>query len=68
MIADDKTHSHAMLYLAVQRQAAALAALGVKPGDRVLLVAGNRPEVLALLRVYTQPAYSSLALKWVRMS
>jgi long-chain acyl-CoA synthetase len=49
VITDDKTQSHAMLYLAVQRQAAALSALGVRPGDRVLLVAGNRPEVLALL-------------------
>lgn len=48
-ITDDGIYSHAMLYLAVQRQAAALSALGVKRGDRVLLVAGNRAEVLALL-------------------
>jgi acyl-CoA synthetase (AMP-forming)/AMP-acid ligase II len=44
-----ETYSHSMLYRAVQRQAAALSMLGVKSGDRVLLVAGNRAEVLALL-------------------
>ena len=44
-----QTYSHGLLYQAVQRQAAALAALGVKPGDRVVLVAGNRAEVLVLL-------------------
>ena len=48
-IVSDETHSHAMIYLAVQRQAAAMSALGVKPGDRVLMVAGNRAEVLVLL-------------------
>lgn len=49
VIVNGHTHSHAMLYEAVQRQAAALAALGVKPGDRVLLLADNRTEVLVLL-------------------
>lgn len=43
------THTHAMLYEAVQRQAAALAAMGVKHGDRLVLLAGNRTEVLVLL-------------------
>ena len=49
VIAGDDTHAHAVLYAAVQAQAAALAALGVRRGDRVLLLAGNRPEVLVLL-------------------
>ena len=49
VMADGNMHSHAMLYQAVQGQAAALAAMGVKRGDRVLLLAGNRPEVLVLL-------------------
>ena len=49
VIINDHLHTHARLYQAVQRQAAALSAMGVKPGDRVLLVAGNRAEVLALL-------------------
>ena len=49
LIVDDNTHTHAALYAAVQRQAAALAALGVRRGDRVVVVAGNRPEVLVLL-------------------
>ena len=49
LIVDDNTHTHAALYAAVQRQAAALAALGVQRGDRVIVVAGNRPEVLVLL-------------------
>lgn len=43
------TLSHADLHQAVQRQAAALFALGVRPGDRVVLLAGNRAEVLVLL-------------------
>lgn len=49
VIVDGDIHSHAMLYEAVQRQAAALAAVGVKQGDRVVLLAGNRTEVLVLL-------------------
>lgn len=49
VVADGATHSHAMLYQAVQSQASTLAAMGVKRGDRVLLLAGNRPEVLVLL-------------------
>ncbi len=53
VIVNDETasqiYSHSMLYQAVQRQAAALSTLGVKSGDRVLLLAGNRAEVLVLL-------------------
>jgi acyl-CoA synthetase (AMP-forming)/AMP-acid ligase II len=49
VVIDGDTHTHAMLYEAVQRQAAAMAAMGVKRGDRVLLLAGNRTEVLVLL-------------------
>jgi long-chain acyl-CoA synthetase len=46
---DGHTHSHAMLYQAVQHQAASLAAMGVKQGDRVLVLSANRTEVLMLL-------------------
>lgn len=46
---NSETYSHSMLYQAVQGQAAALSNLGVKSGDRVLVVAGNRAEVLVLL-------------------
>jgi long-chain acyl-CoA synthetase len=49
VIGDGKIHSHRALYEAMQRQAAALSALGVQQGDRVLVVAGNRIEVLVLL-------------------
>ena len=49
VMADDHTLTHADLHDAVQVQAAALAALGVRRGDRVLLLAGNRAEVLVLL-------------------
>ena len=46
---DGQTHAHATLYQAAQQQAAALAAIGVKQGDRILVLAGNRAEVLVLL-------------------
>ncbi|WP_036594116.1 AMP-binding protein, partial [Ottowia thiooxydans] len=49
VVYEGNTHTHAMLFEAVQRQAAALAAIGVKRGDRVVLLAGNRTEVLVLL-------------------
>ena len=49
VITGEYTLSHAGLHRAVQRQAAALCALGVKPGDRVVLLSGNRVEVLVLL-------------------
>lgn len=49
VIAGDDVHTHAVLYEAVQRQAAALAALGVRGGDRIVLLAGNRTEVPVLL-------------------
>ncbi len=49
VITHEHTLTHAELFTAVQRQAAALAALGVKRGDRVVLLAGNRSEFLVLL-------------------
>lgn len=49
LMAGDQVLSHAELHSAVKTQAAALAALGIGAGDRVLLLAGNRPEVLVLL-------------------
>lgn len=49
LIFDDQSFGHATLHEAVKIQAAALHAAGVGPGDRVLLVCGNRPEVLVLL-------------------
>jgi len=49
VIDDGAPQSHTMLYEAVQRQAAALSALGVGQGDRVVLIAGNRAEVLVML-------------------
>lgn len=49
VIDDGAPQSHSLLYVAVQRQAAALSALGVGQGDRVVLVAGNRAEVLVML-------------------
>jgi acyl-CoA synthetase (AMP-forming)/AMP-acid ligase II len=49
VIFESETYSHAALYHAVQAQAAALAANGIRRGDRVLVLAGNRPEVLILL-------------------
>lgn len=49
LINEDHGLTHAMLYQAIQRQAAALAAMGVRRGDRVVLLSGNRPEILVLL-------------------
>jgi len=49
LISGDDVHTHATLYAVMQRQAAALAALGVHRGDRIVLVAGNRAEVVVLL-------------------
>jgi acyl-CoA synthetase (AMP-forming)/AMP-acid ligase II len=49
LIFDDQSFGHATLHEAVKIQAAALHAAGVRPGDRVVLVCGNRPEVLVLL-------------------
>jgi long-chain acyl-CoA synthetase len=49
LIFEDHSYAHAALHQAVQIQAAALHVAGVKRGDRVLLLSGNRPEVLVLL-------------------
>lgn len=49
LIFESHSFSHATLHQAVQKQAAALHAAGVRRGDRVLVVSGNRPEVLVLL-------------------
>lgn len=49
VIFEGQTYSHAALHSAVQAQAAALAATGIRQGDRVVVLAGNRPEVLVLL-------------------
>ena len=49
LIFDDQSFGHATLHEAVKKQAAALHAAGVRSGDRVVLVCGNRPEVLVLL-------------------
>ena len=49
LIFEGHPHSHAQLHDAVKEQAASLAGLGVRKGDRVLLLAPNRPEVLVLL-------------------
>ncbi len=49
LIFEDHSFTHARLQQAVQIQAAALHAAGVKRGDRVLVVCANRPEVLVLL-------------------
>lgn len=46
---ENHVHTHAEIFLALQVQAAALAEAGIKRGDRVLLLSGNRPEVLILL-------------------
>jgi acyl-CoA synthetase (AMP-forming)/AMP-acid ligase II len=44
-----RTVDHAAFHGAVARQAAALAGAGLQPGDRFVLLAGNRAEVLVLL-------------------
>jgi acyl-CoA synthetase (AMP-forming)/AMP-acid ligase II len=49
LIFEGRSDTHAALHEAVQIQAAALHAAGVRRGDRVLLLSGNRPEVLVLL-------------------
>lgn len=49
VIFEGQSLTHDALYDAVRVQAAALAASGVGRGDRVLLLSGNRPEVLVLL-------------------
>lgn len=49
LIFEDHIYAYATLQKAVQIQAAALHAAGVRRGDRVLVVCGNRPEVLVLL-------------------
>lgn len=49
LIFEGHSFSHATLHQAVQKQASALHAAGVRRGDRVLVVSGNRPEVLVLL-------------------
>jgi hypothetical protein len=49
LIFEGRSATHAALYEAVQIQAAALHAAGVRRGDRVLLLSGNRPEVLVVL-------------------
>ena len=49
VITEAHTVTHADMHKAVQRQAAALSALGVERGDRVVLLVGNRAEVLVLL-------------------
>ena len=49
LIFEGHSYAHAALHQAVQIQAAALHAVGVRRGDRVLVLSGNRPEVLVLL-------------------
>lgn len=49
LIFEGHSYAHASLYQAVQMQAAALHSAGVGRGDRVVVVSGNRPEVLVLL-------------------
>lgn len=49
LIFEGHSKTHAAFYEAVQIQAAALHTAGVRRGDRVLLLSGNRPEVLVLL-------------------
>lgn len=49
VIFEDCSYSHHDLYQAIKVQAAALFSAGVRAGDRVLVLAGNRPEVIVLL-------------------
>ena len=49
LIFEGHSDTHAALHEAVRTQASALHAAGVRPGDRVLLLSANRPEVLVLL-------------------
>lgn len=49
LIFEGHSYSHAYLKQAVQIQAVALHAAGVRRGDRVLVLSANRPEVLVLL-------------------
>lgn len=49
VICEDRPYTHRDVYQAIRRQAAALSAAGVSKGDRIVLLAGNRPEVLVLL-------------------
>lgn len=49
LIFEGHTYTHATLHKAVQIQAAAFHAAGIGPGDRVMVVCGNRPEVVVLL-------------------
>jgi long-chain acyl-CoA synthetase len=49
LIFEGHSDTHAALHEAVQIQAAALHAAGINSGDRVLVLSGNRPEVLVLL-------------------
>jgi acyl-CoA synthetase (AMP-forming)/AMP-acid ligase II len=49
LIFEGHSYAHAALHQAVQIQAAALQAAGVRRGDRVLVLSGNRLEVLVLL-------------------
>ena len=49
LIFEGHSYSHLTLLQAVQVQAAALHAAGIGRGDRVLVMSGNRPEMLVLL-------------------
>ena len=49
VIHGERRLDHAAFHTAMARQAAALAAAGLQPGDRFVVLAGNRAEVLVLL-------------------
>jgi acyl-CoA synthetase (AMP-forming)/AMP-acid ligase II len=49
IVQGDSMISHAAFHAAVARQAAALAAAGLQRGDRIVVLTGNRAEVLVLL-------------------